>query len=64
MRYAPRALWLAAPALTALTLLASCSDKPKETTTDNTAVVVPSEANSAADSSATVKADSMAAPKQ
>jgi hypothetical protein len=49
--------------MAALSMLASCSDKPKETSTENTAVVVPSEANSAADSSATVKADSMAAPK-
>ena len=52
MRSAPRALWLAAPALTALSLLASCSNDPKKTATDNTAVVVPSEATSASDSSA------------
>jgi uncharacterized lipoprotein YajG len=63
MRYAPRTLWLAAPALAALSFLASCSDQPKTTDTEKTAVVVPSEANSASDSSA-VKADSAAAPKQ
>ncbi|QKG55282.1 hypothetical protein GKZ68_00705 [Hymenobacter sp. BRD128] len=63
MRYAPRAFWLAAPALTALSLLASCSDKPKETDTSKTAVVVPSNANSAADSTAKMKTDSTVAPK-
>ncbi len=52
MRYAPRALWLAAPALTALSLLAACSDQPKTTNTEKTAVVVPSDATSASDSSA------------
>jgi hypothetical protein len=52
MRYAPRALWLAAPALTALSLLASCSEKPKATDAEKTAVVVPSEATTASDSSA------------
>jgi hypothetical protein len=57
MRYAPRALWLAAPALTALSLLASCSEKPKATDTEKTAVVVPSEATTASDSAA-VKVDS------
>lgn len=62
MRYAPRALWLAAPALSALSFLASCSDKPKETSTENTAVVVPSEATTASDSTATA-VDSTAAPK-
>jgi hypothetical protein len=63
MRYAPRALWLAAPALLAGSLLASCSSNPeKATTTEKTAVVVPAEANSASDSSA-VTADSAAAPK-
>ena len=63
MRYAPRALWLAAPALAALSFLASCSEKPKETSTENTAVVVPADANAAADSAAPVKADSTAVPK-
>ncbi|WP_151087449.1 hypothetical protein [Hymenobacter baengnokdamensis] len=63
MRYAPRAFWLAAPALTALSLLASCDSKPKTTETDKTAVVVPSEANKASDSTA-VKVDSAQAPKQ
>jgi len=62
MRYAPRALWLAAPALTALTLLASCSDQPKTTDTEKTAVVVPSEATNASDSAA-VKVDSTAMNK-
>lgn len=52
MRSVPRALWLAAPALTALSLLAACSSDPKKTATDNTAVVVPSEATSASDSAA------------
>ncbi|MGI4738657.1 MAG: hypothetical protein ACRYG7_26090 [Janthinobacterium lividum] len=52
MRYAPRALWLAAPALTALSLLASCNSTPEQTTTEKTAVVVPSEATTASDSAA------------
>ncbi len=52
MRYVPRALWLAAPALTALSLLVACSDQPKTTNTEKTAVVVPSDATSASDSSA------------
>lgn len=62
MRYAPRALWLAALALAAVSLLASYSDKPKTTDTEKTAVVVPSEATSASDSAA-VKADPTAALK-
>ncbi|WP_460584477.1 hypothetical protein [Hymenobacter arcticus] len=62
MRYAPRALWLAAPALTALSLLASCNSAPTTTETEKTAVVVPAEATSASDSSAVV-ADSTKAPK-
>jgi uncharacterized protein YcfL len=62
MRYAPRALWLAVPACAALSLLASCSSNPEATTTEKTAVVVPSEATSASDSTA-VTADSANAPK-
>jgi hypothetical protein len=49
-RSAFRALWLAAPA--ALSLLASCSSQPAATDTEKTAVVVPKEANAAADSTA------------
>jgi hypothetical protein len=63
MRYAPRALWLAVPACAALSLLASCSSNPEATTTEKTAVVVPSEATSASDSTAATTADSTAAPK-
>jgi hypothetical protein len=62
MRYAPRALWLAAPALSALSLLASCTSNPETTTTEKTAVVVPAEATAASDSAA-VTADSATAPK-
>jgi hypothetical protein len=62
MRYAPRAFWLAAPALMALSLLASCNSQPKTTEIDKTAVVVPSEATSASDSSA-VMVDSTKIPK-
>ena len=62
MRYAPRALWLAVPACAVLSLLASCNSNPEATTTEKTAVVVPAEANSAADSTATA-VDSTAAPK-
>lgn len=62
MRYTPRAFWLAVPACAALSLLASCSSNPEATTTEKTAVVVPSEATTASDSSA-VTADSTTAPK-
>ncbi|WP_223651237.1 hypothetical protein [Hymenobacter psoromatis] len=51
MRSDSPTLWLTAPALTALSLLAARSNDPRETATDNTAGVVPSQA-AAADSSA------------
>ena len=62
MRYAPRTLWLAVPACAALSLLASCTSNPEATTTEKTAVVVPSEATSASDSTAAA-VDSTTAPK-
>ena len=46
-----RAGLLAAP-LTLALLASACSDKPKATDPENTAVVVPADANAAADSTA------------
>ncbi|MDJ0364876.1 hypothetical protein QMK33_06905 [Hymenobacter sp. H14-R3] len=60
MRYAPRALWLAVPALLAGSLLTSCSSNPEATTTEKTAVVVPAEATAASDSAAVVANSTMA----
>ena len=57
MKITLRSLCLAAPVLTALSLLASCSSKPKETDTSKTAVVVPADVMTASDSAA-VKPDS------
>ena len=57
MKLTPRSLWLAAPALMALSLLASCTEKPKETDASKTAVLVPADAGTAADSAA-AKSDS------
>ena len=56
-RFTFRALCLAA--VPALGLLASCSSQPTTTDTEKTAVVVPEEANTAADSTA-AKMDSTA----
>lgn len=57
MKLPSRSLWLTAPALLTLSLLASCTEKPKETDTSKTAVLVPADADAASDSAA-VKPDS------